>query len=243
MSEIKGKTGSEFAEKVLSMLDELQIPSDGVRFQCYDTTSSMSGRYNGAQAKLSEFLGRLIPYITCMGHKSNLCVEHSSKESRMIEDFFTTLQNLYNFLTKSTSRFESYLEKVNELQEGLIMKNLSVTRWIGRAESIKAVWNSYEVLVTVLEELSINGNDRDCRSTASNLLGELKDVNFYISLVFMKNILYKMKVVTLNVQEIEIDAQQAVDAMKLTNNEFKRIQSNDEIDRLITESASKSVVN
>ena len=90
-----------------------------------------------------------------------------------------------------------------------------MTRWIGRAESIKAVWNSYEVLLCVLEELSMNGNDRDCRVTASDLLEELEDVNFYISLVFMKNVLYKMKLVTLNVQEIEIDAIQAVYTMTL----------------------------
>ena len=122
-----------------------------------------------------------------MGHKTNLCVEHSLKELRMIEVFFTTLKNLYNFLTKSTSRFDIYIEKVYELQEGLIMKNLSVTRWIGRAESIKTVWYSYEVLLCVLEELSMYGNDRYCRATASDLLEELKDVNFYMSLVFMKN--------------------------------------------------------
>ena len=36
---------------------------------------SMSGQYNGARAKLREFLGRITRYITCLGHKSNLCVE------------------------------------------------------------------------------------------------------------------------------------------------------------------------
>ena len=36
IAEVKGKTGAEFAEKVLSMLDELNLPRDGVRFQCYD---------------------------------------------------------------------------------------------------------------------------------------------------------------------------------------------------------------
>ena len=70
----------------------------------------------------------------------------------------------------------------------------------------------------------MNGNDRDCRTTASDLLEEHKDVNFYISLVFMRNILYKMmKIVTLNVQEIEIDLIQAVDTMTLTYKEFKRM--------------------
>ena len=69
----------------------------------------------------------------------------------MTEFLFSTLQNLYNFLTKSTSRFNIYIEKIEELSEGLITKNLSVTRWIGRAESIKAVWNSYEALLSTLD--------------------------------------------------------------------------------------------
>ena len=72
----------------------------------------------------------------------------------------------------------------------------------------------------------MNGNDRDCRTTASDLLEELKDVNFYISLVFMRNILYKMmKIVMLDVQEIEIDLIQAVDTMTLTYKEFKRMRN------------------
>ena len=70
----------------------------------------------------------------------------------------------------------------------------------------------------------MNGNDRDCRTTASDLLEELKDVNFYISLVFMRNTLYKMmKIVTLNVCEIEIDLIQAVATITLTYKEFKRM--------------------
>ena len=56
MKERLVKTGSEFSKNVLSMLEELHISSDGIQFHCDDTTSSMSGKYNGAQAKLSEFL-------------------------------------------------------------------------------------------------------------------------------------------------------------------------------------------
>jgi hypothetical protein len=77
----------------------------------------MSGVYNGAQAKLSEHLERKIPYINCLGHKTNLCIKHPCKSSVMIEEFFTTLQELYNFLTKSTSRFEKLKSKIESLQE------------------------------------------------------------------------------------------------------------------------------
>ena len=95
----------------------------------------MSGKYNGSQANISEFLQRLIPYIMCIGYKTNLCMEHSSKESRMIEFLFTTLQYLYNVLTRTTNRFDIYWEKVAELQERFVVKNLPVTRWTGHLES------------------------------------------------------------------------------------------------------------
>ena len=89
-----------------------------------------------------------------IGHKTNLFVEQSSKESRMIEFSFTTYQYYYSFLTKSTSRFNIYMDKVKELQEGIIVNNLPVARWIAYAESVKVVWNSYEVLLCMLEELN-----------------------------------------------------------------------------------------
>ena len=104
---------AEFEEKVLSMLEELRISSDGFRFQCYDTTSSISGQYNGAQVKLSKFLGRSIPYIICMGHKANLCIEHSSKESRMIEFFFQHSSKLVQFLNQNYKLIQ-YLHRVSQ---------------------------------------------------------------------------------------------------------------------------------
>ena len=72
----------------------------------------------------------------------------------MIEFSFTTYQYYYSFLTKSTSRFNIYMDKVKELQEGIIVNNLPVARWIAYAESVKVVWNSYEVLLCMLEELN-----------------------------------------------------------------------------------------
>ena len=57
---------------------------------------------------------------------------------------------------------------------------------------------------------------------ASNLLMQLKSVDFYVSLVFMKNILYKMKVVPLEMQEIRNDALNAVESLKLTNTETNK---------------------
>lgn len=60
ISEINDKTGAGFTVKVIRMLQHLQILTAGVRFQCCHMTASMSGAYNGAQAKFIERLGRTI---------------------------------------------------------------------------------------------------------------------------------------------------------------------------------------
>ena len=221
ISEIKGKSGDAFTLKVIPMLKDLQIPVSMVRFQCYDTTASMSGAYNGAQAKFSEHLERHVPYITCMGHKANLCVEHCCQASLLINQFFTNLRELYNFLTRSTTCFGKVKEKIEELQDGLIMKNLSQTQWIERAESIRVVWHSYEILHDVLLEIqNCEGSDRDARKTASNLLEKIQSFDFYLSILFMKSIMYKMKIVILEVQEIDYDILAELDAMRLIRDEM-----------------------
>ena len=181
----------------------------------------MSGAYNGAQAKFSEHLERHVPYITCIGHKANLCVEHCCQASLLIDQFFTNLRELYNFLTRSTTRFGKVKEKIEELQDGLIMKNLSQTQWIERAESIRVVWHSYEILLDVLlETQNCEGSDRDARKTASSLLEKIQSFDFYLSILFMKSIMYKMKIVILEVQEIDYDILAELDAMHLTRDEM-----------------------
>ena len=141
--------------------------------------------------------------------------------SLLINQFFTNLRELYNFLTRSTTRFGKVKEKIEELQDGMIMKNLSQTRWIERAESIRVVWHSYEILLDALLEIqNCEGSDRDARKTASNLLEKIQSFDFYLSILFMKSIMYKMKIVILEVQEIDYDILAELDAMRLTRDEM-----------------------
>ena len=93
----------------------------------------------------------------------------------MIEFLFTTLQYLYIFLTRATNRFDNYMEKVEELQEGIIVKNLPVTRWTGHLESGDHADWQFEIAMKfcVLEELS--------GMVTTEIVGRLLQ-NFYKSL-------------------------------------------------------------
>ena len=101
------------------------------------------------------------------------------------------------------------------------MKNLSQTQWIERAESIRVVWHSYEILLDVLLEIqNCEGSDRDARKTASNLLEKIQSFDFYLSILFMKSIMFKMKIVIIEVQEIDYDILAELDAMRLIRDEM-----------------------
>eukprot|EP00795_Rhopilema_esculentum_P015247 gene15249-6455_t len=85
--------------------------------------------------------------------RTNLCVEQACRASMMIDQFFATLQQLFNFFTRSIDRFGRLKDRIEELKEGLVMKNSSKTRWIGRAETIRAVWIGYEILIDTFKDI------------------------------------------------------------------------------------------
>ena len=151
------------------------------------------------------------------------------------------MQDLYNFLTKSTSRFGKLKQNIDALQEVLVMKNLSKTRWIGRAESIRVVWASYEILIDTLDEVkNYEDSDRDAKKTASNLSNRIKSFEFYLSILSMKNIMYKTKIVVLEVQEIDQDVVASLDVMHQTRDAMIRIREDDlGLDGIVTAAVEK----
>ena len=93
------KTGAGQAEVDIVKLSDM--PLSTVMFQTYDSTASMSGRFNGAQQKLSEMLERKIPYTKCTPHGVNLVVEHGCSASPLIGKVFAVLEKIFVFFTDS----------------------------------------------------------------------------------------------------------------------------------------------
>jgi hypothetical protein len=114
----------------------------------------MSGKINGTQQKLSDLVGHIIYFIPCQAHRINTFLEHSCDASSMIGDLFSNLEELYVFFPSSTKRYAHLHSKLTEIENSLHLLNLSKTRWTARAESIKAVWISYEIILEALQVMS-----------------------------------------------------------------------------------------
>ncbi|XP_028415018.1 uncharacterized protein LOC114538098 [Dendronephthya gigantea] len=127
-------------------------------FQTYDSAASMSGKFNGAQQKLSEMLERKIPYTKCTPHGVNLVVEHGCSSSPLIGKVFAVLEKIFVFFTDSPKRNEHLKEKCKEVENFLELRNLSKTRWTARPESVEAVWRCLEGILSALDAITEAGD-------------------------------------------------------------------------------------
>ncbi len=212
---IHDKTGDGHAQGIISSLNEKCLDTADVVFQSYDYTSSMSGIYKGCQAKLKEYLGREVPYFPCLAHRVNTTVEHSCEASDAVCNMFDILQELFVFFTSSPKRYNVFHEivKKSDVEGVLELRNLSATRWSARADSIRAVWSSYDDIVESLEELK---DSDDPKTKTSNLLGRVKSFEFIIMLMFMRNVMMKTKILTKEVQSVDINIVDTLEAAQAT---------------------------
>jgi hypothetical protein len=90
MRDIDSKTGGGQATAILESLRSKEFNTESIVFQSYDFTSSMSGKFKGCQAKMTEYLEREIPYFPCLAYRINTTVEHSCEASKVIAGMLDT---------------------------------------------------------------------------------------------------------------------------------------------------------
>ncbi|XP_046840697.1 uncharacterized protein LOC124434814 isoform X3 [Xenia sp. Carnegie-2017] len=133
MKETRNKTGEGQAKEILdSLKSRLPICHNGLVYQSYDYTASMSGTFNGVQQHLQEMVGRNIPYIPCQGHRS-------CKRDSMLQEHMEKIENALKLRNLSKTRWVYRSESIeavwrsfeairNALAEIAKIDNNSLTR-------------------------------------------------------------------------------------------------------------------
>ena len=181
----------------------------------------MSGKYNGAQVVVSRLLDREVPYIPCQGHRSNTVNENACEASPIVSELFETLQATYSFFSGSTKRYAVLHDELQNVENSLMLRNLFLTRWTARAESLRAMctWISYEAVIEVLRKISNDDSvDAKGKAAATGLLAKVLRVDFVVSLMFMSIILWKTKILTESLQKENLNI---VDALEAVNGTVK----------------------
>lgn len=90
---------------VLGVLQDMGTDISNCRGQCYDNTDNLSGVYSGLQACIKQ-VNPLIEWVPCTAHTLNLGV-NSVNYCLETEEFFNLVQTIFNFSSKSTSRWQT----------------------------------------------------------------------------------------------------------------------------------------
>ena len=76
--------------------------------QCYDGASVMSGKFSGVQTRIREKAPQAL-YIHCHAHRLNLTLTATLMSITEITQFFSMIQAIYVFLTRSSPRHEVFV--------------------------------------------------------------------------------------------------------------------------------------
>ena len=113
------------------------------------------------------------------------------------------------------------------MENALDLTNLSATRWVARADSIRAVWSSYEEIVDALKELE-NVQDAKTKTKAKNLLARLCSFEFLVMVMFMRNIMMKTKILTKQLQAVDINVVDTLEAVKATIATLRHLRNDED---------------
>ena len=112
--------------------------------------------------------------------------------------------------SKMRCRQINYLsDKVNKIK----LRNLFKSRWIARAESIRAVWMSYEAVKDTLAAIKTSSeSDNNTKASATDLYDKMESMDCVLSIMFMKNAMIKFKQMT---EAPQAETLNVVDAMTI----------------------------
>ncbi|KAG5887730.1 hypothetical protein JTB14_035080 [Gonioctena quinquepunctata] len=141
---------------------------------------------------------------------------------------FNILEELYGFFNSSNKRHQFLKTKLEELENALSLKKLSKTRWTARAESLQAVNIAYEKITAVLHDIENHPNiDRVAKGKAYGLSKRILSFDFICCLMFLKIVLYKLKIVTELMESTNLNIIDGSSEIEGTITSLSKIRSSD----------------
>jgi hypothetical protein len=132
----------------LEQLNDLELPLEDCRCQCYDNAAVMSGRISGVQKRILD-KNPLALFLNCDNHSLNLSAVHAAAEETLAVTFFSTVEGVYTFFAHSTVRWQQLKDVVK-----CTVKRESDTRWSSREEAVKVIMENIDQLVKLLEDMT-----------------------------------------------------------------------------------------
>ncbi|CAG2257347.1 unnamed protein product [Mytilus edulis] len=147
------------------------------------------GKHQGVQAHVKERFPEA-SYVHCKSHCLNLAIVHSCKDAS-VRTIMSTVQDIAFSFDYSAKKMDAFYNEVDadiltkeELDGKRKLRTLCETRWTSRADSLYTFRVALPVIVSALEHLRQDGDDK-----AGQFLAAISRFEFIIELVTTEHIL------------------------------------------------------
>lgn len=128
---VNDTSGELLTNTLLKQLEDLKISFNNLRGQGYDNGTNMKGKKSGVQKRILDMNPHAF-FVSCRVQSLNLVVNYAALCSKEAVIFFGIIQELYNFFTALTHRWEVLQKNV----ANLTVKPPNQTRWDSRTEAV-----------------------------------------------------------------------------------------------------------
>ncbi|KAF0707458.1 zinc finger MYM-type protein 1-like, partial [Aphis craccivora] len=225
--ELKKHGASDYENLLYNILESYDLNVKNCRGQGYDGASVMSGSNSGVQKRILSVAPNA-PFVHCCAHNLNLVISDAAKSSQVANNFFATVQAIFNFFSSSAPRWatlafsEDFACKIRKK----VLKKICPTRWEARHESVSALKQRYIDVLKSLININLISKKSDERSEAQSLQKKMESFQFVLMLCVWENILRPLHGVSKMLQQQNMNLQYARDRLKDVYNLINELRNN-----------------
>lgn len=186
---LESLTASYISEKLMTVLQQLQLsPLDCVG-QGYDGASVMSGTSGGVQALVKAGGYHNAHYVHCASHRLNLVLSSVAEVDPTVTSFFDIMDQVHNFMTgvKRHERFIHFQRLFYPDSQLIELTHSCDTRWSSRSLEVEKFSRRFDVIMDTLASFE-NDSDTDTRLQAGSLLNGIQNQKFVILMSFFNRL-------------------------------------------------------
>ncbi|XP_060063626.1 zinc finger MYM-type protein 1-like [Ylistrum balloti] len=226
---VKSIKGEDLAPEIIQALRNFGLDIAKLRAQGYDGASNMSGKFRGVQAIIRQTAPHAT-YVHCKSHQLNLALVHSSSQA-CVRTIMGTVQDIAFAFDYSAKRLQYFKNELlgdqnakDQMESRTKLRTLCETRWSSRADALHTFKASFSVIVSSLEALKNDGDDK-----AGGRLAAILRFEFIIGLVVTEHILSGTVALSNHLQSVDCDLMEAATECRTVISMLRNERADDDV--------------
>jgi len=204
--------------------------------QSLDGAASMSGKYNGLQAKIKEICPQAT-FVLCHTHRLDLIVTSCVGSCLAAVNLFGNLEKLFVFISCSKKRVSMYRENQKLLYPKArirSIKKVETTRWMSQSFALRTVLETLEAILNTLDDIKNQEGQVDFTTGAecNGLIGYLQSFDFLLTANIFKNIFDFIEPVSKALQAHDNDIIMGMDMLTKAEKNIKLLRMDAEFQKI-----------